>query len=106
MTTVSPGTAAGPVTLAEVSRRFLCRDALEASHCVHYGRTLAALTEVVGSEAGDAAVTIGLEDDLLPRCDHVREFAPGTAGEFLRGVLPVIAPRRIRCSVSSRSSGQ
>jgi hypothetical protein len=88
MTTVSPGTAAGPVTLAEASRRFLRRDTFEASHRVYYGRTLAALTEVVGTEADAAAVTIELAGDLLPRRDHVREFAPGSAASSFEVYCP------------------
>lgn len=73
MTTVTPlRRAAGPTPLAEATRRFLRRDAFEESTRVSYGRTLAALTEVVGAEADVAAVaTEQLEDDLFPRWDHV-----------------------------------
>jgi integrase len=58
--------AAGPMTLVEASRRFLRRDAFEPTTRDTYGRTLAALVEVVGADADVAAVTTEqLEDDLF-----------------------------------------
>jgi integrase/recombinase XerC/integrase/recombinase XerD len=48
---------AGPMTLAEATRRFLRRDAFEESTRVSYGRTLGALAEVVGADTDGATVT-------------------------------------------------
>src|SRR3954464_4392094 len=60
--------ATGPMTLAEASRRFLRRDAFEPTTRDAYGRTLAALADVLGADAHVAAVTTEqLEDDLLER---------------------------------------
>jgi len=60
--------AAGPTTLAEASRRFLRRDAFESTTRDAYGRTLAALADVLGADADLAAVTTEqLEDGLLER---------------------------------------
>ena len=58
--------AAGPMTLAEASRRFLRRDAFEPTTRDTYGRTLAAHAEVVGAGTDVATVTTEqLEDELL-----------------------------------------
>ncbi len=58
--------AAGPMALAEATRRFLRRDTLEASTRATYGRTLTALTDAVGADTDVAAVTTEqLEDELL-----------------------------------------
>src|SRR3954454_5884563 len=60
--------AAGSMTLADATRRFLRRDAFEPTTRDAYGRTLTALADVVGSEVDVAAVTTEqLEDDLLER---------------------------------------
>ena len=60
--------AAGPMTLAEASRRFLRRDSFEPTTRDTYGRTLAALVAAVGADADVAAVTTEqLEDDLLDK---------------------------------------
>jgi hypothetical protein len=58
--------AAGPMPLAEASRRFLRRDVFEPTTRDTYGRTLAALVEAVGADADVATVTTEqLEDDLF-----------------------------------------
>ena len=60
--------AGGTTTLAEASRRFLRRDAFEPTTRDAYGRTLAALADVVGADTDVAAVTTEqLEDELLER---------------------------------------
>lgn len=56
------------MTLADASRRFLRRDAFEPTTRDAYGRTLAALADVVGADTDVAAVTTEqLEDELLER---------------------------------------
>ena len=69
MTTVTQlHRVADPMTLAEASRRFLRRDALEQTTRDTYGRTLAALTDAFGADTDVAAVTTEqLEDDLLDK---------------------------------------
>jgi site-specific recombinase XerD len=69
MTTVTAlRRAAGAMTLADASRRFLRRDAFEPTTRDAYGRTLTALVEAIGANADIAAVsTEQLEDDLLER---------------------------------------
>lgn len=60
--------AAGPMTLAEVSHWFLRRDAFEQTTRDTYGRTLAALIDELGADAGVPAVTTEqLEDDLFDK---------------------------------------
>ncbi len=51
--------AASPLTRAEAARRYLRRDAFEASTRDTLGRTLAALTDAVGVDTDVAAVTTG-----------------------------------------------
>ena len=59
--------AAGPMPLAEATRRFLRRDAFEPSTRVSYGRTLSALIEVMDAEIGVATVTEEQLERLLER---------------------------------------
>lgn len=88
------------VTLADASRRFLRRDAFEPTTRDAYGRTLAALADVVGADTDVAAVTTEqLEDELLDtvgrRRGHHLQPAPVGAAELPRLVRRRRLPRHL-----------